>query len=90
MARSTPLPAPLRHELADLLTPAGPTHPWHRMRVSSPWGSREPLIFTPTAPDLVVEFYGDTAIDQGRWRHPVRVRRLRHGLSPNDVPTHGR
>lgn len=87
VARSTPLPAALRRELANLLTPAGPSHPWHGMRVSSHWGSREALIFTPAAPNLVAEFYGDAAIDQGRWRHPVRVHRLRFDLAPSDVPT---
>lgn len=87
VARSTPLPGPLRRELALLLSPAGPAHPWHGMRVSSRWGSREALIFTPTAPDLVAEFHGDAAIDRGRWRHPVRVHRLRRDLAPSDVPT---
>lgn len=86
IARSTPLAVPVRRELADLLRPADPTHPWHGMTVSSHWGSREALIFTPTPPELVVEFYGDTAIDQGRWRHPVRVHRLRRDLTPSDVP----
>ncbi|WP_431969168.1 DUF2188 domain-containing protein [Actinacidiphila sp. bgisy160] len=57
------------------------------MRVSSRWGSREPLNFTPIRPDLVAEFHGDAAVDQGRWRHPVRVHRLRGDLSPSDVPT---
>ncbi|WP_125623070.1 DUF2188 domain-containing protein [Streptomyces sp. WAC 00631] len=86
VARSTPLTASLRRELAPLLTPAGPDHPWHGMHLSAHWGSHQELAFTSTAPDLVAEFHGDTAIDRGRWRHPVRVRRLRRDLAPGDVP----
>lgn len=88
VARSTPLAPPLRRELAGLLTPAGPGHPWRDLRISSHWGSRTPLEITPVAPDLVAEFRGDTAVDRGRWRHPVRLHRLRTDLSPGEVPAH--
>ncbi|MHA4815405.1 hypothetical protein ACXZ65_13740 [Streptomyces aculeolatus] len=37
-------------------------------------------------PDLVVEFDADTAVDAGRYRHPVRILRPRHDLSPDQVP----
>ncbi|MFV0138120.1 ATP-dependent DNA ligase [Streptomyces sp. HMX87] len=86
IARSTPLPAPLARELTSLLTPAGTGHPWHGMRVSTRRGSRDPLTFTPTAPELVMEFYGDAAADRGRWRHPVRAHRIRRDLTSSDVP----
>ncbi|MFF3256232.1 DUF2188 domain-containing protein [Actinacidiphila glaucinigra] len=57
------------------------------MRVSSHWGSREALDCTPAIPDVVAEFQGDASVDQGRWRHAVRVYRLRRDLSPSAVPS---
>ncbi|MFF8842060.1 DUF2188 domain-containing protein [Streptomyces sp. NPDC015127] len=89
VARSTPLPAALRSELGGLFTAAGPDHPWRGVRISSHWGSREPLDFTPVAPQVVAEFYGDTAVDRGRWRHPVRLHRVRTDMTPDDLPLHG-
>ncbi|MET7621903.1 hypothetical protein [Streptomyces sp. NPDC005408] len=89
-ARSTPLAPRLRAELGGgLLTPAGADHPWHGVHFTSHWGSREPLAFTAVAPQLVAEFHGDTAVDRGRWRHPVNVHRLRIDLTPDDVPSYG-
>ena len=87
VARTAPLPLALRDEIGGLLTPAGPGHPWWGMRLTAGWGSREPLSFTCVDPDLVVEFLGDTAVDVGRWRHPVRAQRTRTDLTPRDVPT---
>ncbi|MGP4051517.1 hypothetical protein [Streptomyces sp. 2A115] len=86
VARSTPLAAPVRTALSNRLTPVGPGHPWHGMHVTSHWGSRDPLEFTPIAPHLVSEFSGDTAIDQDRWRHSVRLVRLRPDLTVEDLP----
>jgi len=89
VARSTPLSAPVRTDLADRLSPAGPAHPWLGMRVTSHWGSRDPLEFTPVAPHLVAEFSGDTAVDDGRYRHPVRFLRVREDLSVDQLPLFG-
>jgi ATP-dependent DNA ligase len=89
VARTTPLTPALRAELGRLLTSARPQHPWQDMRISSHWSSREPLDFTCVAPHLVAEFLGDTAIDDGRWRHPVQVKRIRTDLAPQDVPAAG-
>lgn len=85
VARSTPLPAPLRKELASLLGPAEPDHPWQGARFSAGWGTRETLQFTCVRPELVAEFSGDAAFDQGRYRHPVQVTRLRGDLGVNEV-----
>ncbi|TDC10818.1 ATP-dependent DNA ligase [Streptomyces sp. 8K308] len=87
VARSTPLSPELRDSLGRLLTPAGPAHPWTGARFTVRWGSREPLTFTTVQPTLVVEFAGDTAIDHGRWRHPVRALRHRPDIAPEDVST---
>ncbi|MGP4000598.1 ATP-dependent DNA ligase [Streptomyces sp. 8N706] len=88
-ARSTPLASTLRRDLGRLLTPAGAGHPWAGARISASWGSREPLDFAPVEPEHVVEFHGDVAVDAGRWRHPVRVVRLRPDVDPGDVPAFG-
>ncbi|WP_344570595.1 hypothetical protein [Streptomyces axinellae] len=37
-------------------------------------------------PAAVVESEGDAAWDSGRWRHPVRIGRLRPDLSPDELP----
>jgi ATP-dependent DNA ligase len=89
VARTTPLRLAHRRELGALLAPAGPGHPWWTMRLTTQWGSREPLTFTCVRPDLVVEFLGDTAIDGGCWRHPVQPQRVRADLLPGDVPLFG-
>ncbi|WP_461012112.1 hypothetical protein [Streptomyces capparidis] len=86
VARTAPLPEALAADLARALTPAASGHPWHGLRVRARWGSREPLHFTPVEPTAVVEFSGDTAVDAGRWRHPVRALRLRADITATDVP----
>ncbi|MEW2290556.1 hypothetical protein [Streptomyces sp. NPDC047841] len=43
----------------------------------------------PVVPDVVVEFAGDTAVDEGRYRHPVRYLRVRDDLSPQQLPPPG-
>jgi ATP-dependent DNA ligase len=89
VARSTPLAPRLRQELGQVLTSATPAHPWRGMRIAKTWGSREPLVFAAVEPAVVVEFTGDTAVDTGRWRHAVRVLRLRPDVAPQDVPGFG-
>ncbi|MFC8917650.1 hypothetical protein ACFT5C_17940 [Streptomyces sp. NPDC057116] len=86
VARGTPLAPPRRALLAERMSSAGPGHPWHGMRVSSHGGSHDRLDSTPVAPRLVAEFEGDTAVDRGRRRQPVRLHRLRTDLTPEDVP----
>ncbi|MEU1824194.1 ATP-dependent DNA ligase [Streptomyces abikoensis] len=89
LGRSTPITGPLRRELAAHLSPASPEHPWQDRTFSSGvWGAeREPLEVTLTAPDLVVEVAGDVARNAaGRWRHPVRLLRVRPDLAPEETP----
>lgn len=89
VARSTPLPPRLRAELAGLLTPAGTDHPWHSVRFSAAWGTRKALAFTCVTPELVGEFEGDAAVEHGRWRHLVRLTRIRADLAPGAVARFG-
>lgn len=88
--RSTPLGRDRRDELAETLSPGGAGHPWAGHTFTSGWGSREPLATTLVAPRLVAEIETDVARDAaGRWRHPVRLLRLRTDLAPEDVPLFG-
>ncbi|MFI7405640.1 ATP-dependent DNA ligase [Streptomyces sp. NPDC049541] len=89
IARTTPLPTVVRRELAQQLHPADPGHPWHGHRFSAGWGTRGELEYQPVRPDLVAEFSADTAVDEGRYRHPVRFLRLRGDLSAWQVPLLG-
>jgi ATP-dependent DNA ligase len=87
--RTTPLKRQAAKELAPLLTPAGPQHPWPE-RLPSGWagiyGNREAIEYVRVRPDLVVEIEVDVAAEHGRWRHPVRYLRPRPDLRPGDVP----
>jgi hypothetical protein len=47
---------------------------------------REPREYVPVEPLLVVEISVDEAYEPGRWRHPVKLVRLRGDLRPQDVP----
>ncbi|MFI6663148.1 hypothetical protein ACIBL8_47630 [Streptomyces sp. NPDC050523] len=40
-------------------------------------------------PELVAEFQADTAIHEGRYRHPVGFLRLRDDLAVQQVPPFG-
>jgi hypothetical protein len=73
VARTAPLSATARHEVGGLLYPGGAEHPWQHRRFAVGWGSREMIDHRPVAPDVVVEFAGATAVDEGRYRHPVRL-----------------
>ncbi|MBD0419302.1 ATP-dependent DNA ligase [Streptomyces sp. TRM S81-3] len=81
IARTSPLSATARREVGGLLYPGGAEHPWQHRRFAVGWGSREMIDHRPVAPDVVVEFAGDSAVDEGRYRHPVRYLRVRDDLS---------
>ncbi|MEU6349932.1 ATP-dependent DNA ligase [Streptomyces sp. NPDC047072] len=85
IARSTLLPRAAAAELGAVLRPAGPEHPWQGRRFSAGWGTSEPLVFQTVVPELVAEVVADTAVDRGRYRHPVRYLRLRGDMAPGDV-----
>ncbi|MEV6809687.1 ATP-dependent DNA ligase [Streptomyces sp. NPDC051132] len=85
VARTTPLRAADRREIAQRVTPGGPDHPWHGLRLSAGWSVRGELDYHPVLPELAVEFIADTAIEGGRYRHPVRYLRIRDDLTPDRV-----
>ncbi|MEV6183362.1 ATP-dependent DNA ligase [Streptomyces sp. NPDC052015] len=82
---TTPLTRAAAIELGSVLQAAGPEHPWHGRRFSGGWSATEPLAFQPVAPEFVAEIAADTAVDAGRYRHPVRYLRLRGDMAADDV-----
>ncbi|MFF3208438.1 ATP-dependent DNA ligase [Streptomyces sp. NPDC002962] len=89
IARTTPLPTAARRDLGTRVRPADADHPWHGRRFSAGWGSRGELEFDPVHPNVVVEFLADTAVDDGRYRHPVRFLRVREDLTADQLPLLG-
>lgn len=89
VARTTPLSSAVRLDIAGRLALAGPGHPWHGRSFSAGWGTRGDLVYHPVRPDHVAEFIADTAVDSGRYRHPVRFVRVRADLRP-DICAHTR
>ena len=89
VARTTPLATTVRRSLGAQLRPAGPEHPWHGRSFSAGWGTHRELEYHPVHPDVVVEVLADTAIDEGRYRHPVQFLRTREDLVPAQLPLIG-
>ncbi|MFI9339994.1 ATP-dependent DNA ligase [Streptomyces sp. NPDC052773] len=86
VARTGPLARTARQDLGQHLRPGAPDHPWQGRRFSVGWGSHETLDHRPVEPDLVVEIAADTAVDEGRYRHPVRYLRGRDDMTPEQAP----
>lgn len=86
VARSAVIDDHLARQLAPLLQPAEPGHPWPELLPSS-WGAadREPNTYTRVEPTVVVEIRADPATGAGKWRHKQRVFRLRD-VDPGEVP----
>ncbi|MDG4825599.1 ATP-dependent DNA ligase [Asanoa sp. WMMD1127] len=99
LGRSLPLTDEQRVELAPLLSPpaarrrgAPVAHPWPQplpAAWSGSWQRPEPQRYAQVEPEVVAELLVDTAVDQGRYRHPVHYVRPRRDLSVYDVPLLG-
>ncbi|MEU5046672.1 ATP-dependent DNA ligase [Streptomyces griseorubiginosus] len=89
--RTAPLARAVSLDLGRLLTPAaGEPHPWTGRTFSAGWHTREPLDVVLVRPELVVEVAVDVARDPAsRWRHPVRLHRLRPDVATGDVAHFG-
>jgi ATP-dependent DNA ligase len=85
--RTGPLPPAAWAQVARLLHPAPPRHPWPPRLPASRFGQMpsDEIDYVQVAPELVVEIEADTAFEQGRWRHATRFLRVRHDLVPTDV-----
>ncbi|WP_121154890.1 ATP-dependent DNA ligase [Micromonospora pisi] len=85
VGRAVPLPTAQRQELGALLPVAawrGPyqRHPWPQS-LPPAWTGQfdrpQPLDYIPVEPVIVVEVSADVAWEHGRWRHPLRLLRIR-------------
>ncbi|WP_433169927.1 ATP-dependent DNA ligase [Kribbella sp. CA-247076] len=87
VGRTTVLTESQSRELAAVLTPAGPGHPWPDEITSYRWGGRDskkPL--TKVEPLVVAEVAADAATQAGQIRHAMRFVRTRPDLTPGDLP----
>lgn len=86
---TTQLSPAQRAELAELLVVATGDHPWSDGTGAggSRWGRGDRLPVHPVEPLLVAEVSVDGSTDRGRWRHPVRLVRIRTDLGRDEVPT---
>ncbi|MDQ0605275.1 ATP-dependent DNA ligase [Streptomyces canus] len=88
--RTTTLGAAVRHTLADQLRTGDADHAWTGRSFRVGWGSREQPSVRLVVPDVVAEVAVDVARDSaGRWRHPVRLTRIRTDMGPGEVPLFG-
>lgn len=76
-------------EVAHHLRPASGPHPWEPHvaghLLGGLAGQHGAIDISRTDPDTVVEVDVDTAFDRSRWRHPVRLRRVRTDTDPRSV-----
>jgi ATP-dependent DNA ligase len=87
VGRTSPLSPRQAAELTDVLTPAGPDHPWpERIGTGRFGGGRLSVALTRVAPSVVVEISADAALQAGVFRHPLRYVRVRADLRPDDLP----
>ncbi len=87
VGRTSPLSPAAAAELAAVLTPAGPDHPWpERIGTGRFGGGRLSVALTRVDPVAVVEVGADAALTAGVFRHPLRFLRVRADLRPDDVP----
>ncbi|MFD8003975.1 hypothetical protein [Streptomyces mirabilis] len=79
-----------RQALTAGLRPVSPDHPWTDWTFFAGWGSRQQLQVRLVDPVVVAEVAVDVCLDAGgRWRHPVRLVRVRSGLARDGVPPFG-
>jgi len=87
VGRTSPLTPAQAAELAAVLRPAGPEHPWpDRIGTGRFGGGRLSVPLTRVEPDVVVEVSADAALQAGVFRHPLRYLRVRPDLEPDDLP----
>ncbi len=87
VGRTSPLNPQQSAELAAVLTPAGPGHPWpERIGTGAFGGGKLSVALTRVEPTAVVEVSADAALQAGVFRHPLRFVRVRSDLEPGDVP----
>ncbi|MFJ3229229.1 ATP-dependent DNA ligase [Streptomyces sp. NPDC086783] len=87
IGRTSSLSARTSAAVAVHLTTDQGGHPWQGWTFSAGWGTRENLDAILVKPEAVAEVSVDVARDNaGRWRHPVKLQRIRTDLKPGDLP----
>ncbi|GAA1370317.1 ATP-dependent DNA ligase [Streptomyces beijiangensis] len=85
--RSSVLSPAVNADLSTRLVAAAGEHPWTGETFSSGWEVKDALPVVLVKPELVAEVRADVTRDAaGKWRHPVKLLRLRDDLEPGDVP----
>jgi len=75
-----------RAELGVLLRPSERSHPWlAESRSATRWGGASKQQVHPVQATVVVEVSVDSSVQDGRWRHPVKLVRVRADLTPAEV-----
>jgi len=87
VGRSTALRPAQSRALGALLEPPDGPHPWPDEISPGHFGrSRTKIPLTKAEPRIVAEVTADTALQAGKFRHPLRYVRHRADLEPQDLP----
>jgi ATP-dependent DNA ligase len=90
VGRTTALDDRAALRLGAVLRAADEQHPWPDYLppswTSTIYGRREPVPYLRVVPEVVVEVQVDVASLGGRWRHPLRLVRIRPDLRLEDLP----
>jgi ATP-dependent DNA ligase len=91
IGRSSVLSGTVHADLTARLVAEAGEHPWAGETFSDGgWGAKDALPIVLVVPDLVAEVRADVTQDStGKWRHPVKLVRLRDDLAVSDVPLFG-
>jgi ATP-dependent DNA ligase len=84
---TTALSPAQRGEVAAVVRPAEAAHAWLPDSKASRWGGGDKQPVHSVLETLVVEVSVDSSVQDGRWRHPVKLVRLRTDLTPDEVRT---
>lgn len=87
---TTQLSPAQRAQVAGELRPSSEPHGWLPDGNASQWGGGDKLQVRPVQETLVVEVSVDSSVQDGRWRHPVKLVRVRPDLTPDEVQVPGR
>jgi ATP-dependent DNA ligase len=87
VGRSTVLTDVQSRSLGALLRPPEGPHPWpDEVSPGHFGGGRRKIPLTKAEPRVVAEVTADTALQAGKFRHPLRYVRPRADLEPDDLP----
>jgi ATP-dependent DNA ligase len=89
VGRTTALNRAQSDSLGKVLRSPSQPHPWPELIGSGHFGGHDQVVITHVDPIVVAEVTADTALQAGRFRHPLRYVRNRLDLNVRDVlPIH--